>query len=81
MSAMPIALLVTTAATGAVGVAVLCTLVKLRRQVNALHVQLAENHAARRLLDKLCPHPEARTRHGETHVIARLDTPAERADA
>lgn len=50
MSAMPIALLVTTAATGAVGVAVLCTLVKLRRQVNALHVQLAENHAATRAL-------------------------------
>ncbi|NKQ27703.1 hypothetical protein HF200_25660 [Streptomyces galbus] len=46
MSAMPIALLVTTAATGAVGVAVLRTLLKLRRQVAALHVQLAENHAA-----------------------------------
>ncbi|WP_210719870.1 hypothetical protein [Streptomyces galbus] len=43
---MPIALLVTTAATGAVGVAVLRTLLKLRRQVAALHVQLAENHAA-----------------------------------
>ncbi len=46
MSAMPIALLVTTAATGAVGVAVLSTLVKLRRQVTGLHTQLAENHAA-----------------------------------
>lgn len=46
MSAMPIALLVTTAATGAVGVAVLRTLLKLRRQVAALHAQLAENHAA-----------------------------------
>lgn len=46
MSAMPIALLVTTAATGAVGVAVLRTLVLLRRQVAALHTQLAENHAA-----------------------------------
>ncbi|MFJ9742703.1 hypothetical protein [Streptomyces sp. NPDC101166] len=45
---MPIALLVTTAATGAVGVAVLRTLLQLRRQVAALHVQLAENgrHAA-----------------------------------
>ncbi|MFI7501138.1 hypothetical protein ACIBVL_22055 [Streptomyces sp. NPDC049687] len=48
MSAMPIALLVTTAATGAVGVAVLRTLVQLRRQVAALHTQLAENHAAER---------------------------------
>ncbi|WP_367322618.1 hypothetical protein [Streptomyces sp. HUAS ZL42] len=46
MSAMPIALLVTTAATGAVGVAVLRTLVLLRRQVAALHKQLAENQAA-----------------------------------
>ncbi|MFI5795133.1 hypothetical protein [Streptomyces sp. NPDC051677] len=46
MSAMPIALLVTTAATGAVGVAVLRTLLQLRRQVAALHTQLAENHAA-----------------------------------
>ncbi|MBN0046003.1 hypothetical protein JS756_18205 [Streptomyces actuosus] len=43
MSAMPIALLVTTAATGAVGVAVLRTLMLLRRQVAALHVQIAEN--------------------------------------
>lgn len=43
MSALPIALLVTTAATGAVGVAVLRTLLQLRRQVAALHVQLAEN--------------------------------------
>jgi hypothetical protein len=43
---MPIALLVTTAATGAVGVAVLRTLVLLRRQVAALHTRLAENHAA-----------------------------------
>ena len=43
MSAMPIALLVTTAATGAVGVAVLRTLLQLRRQVAALHTLLAEN--------------------------------------
>jgi hypothetical protein len=43
---MPIALLVTTAATGAVGVAVLRTLVQLRRQVAALHTQLARHHTA-----------------------------------
>ncbi|MEU5594673.1 hypothetical protein [Streptomyces sp. NPDC020298] len=42
MSAMPIALLVTTAATGAVGVAVLRTLLGLRRQLAALRTQLAE---------------------------------------
>ncbi|MHC5903467.1 hypothetical protein ACVNF4_06070 [Streptomyces sp. S6] len=46
MSALPIALLVTTAATGAVGVAVLRTLLALRRQVKALSAQLAENHTA-----------------------------------
>ncbi|GCB48705.1 hypothetical protein [Streptomyces sp. NL15-2K] len=46
MSAMPIALLVTTAATGAVGVAVLRTLMVLRRQVAALHAELAQNNAA-----------------------------------
>ncbi|MDX3529593.1 hypothetical protein P1P75_25065 [Streptomyces sp. ID05-39B] len=46
MSAMPIALLVTTAATGAVGVAVLRTLLQLRRQVAALHTQLAETAGA-----------------------------------
>ncbi|MEV7071145.1 hypothetical protein ACIQJT_36120 [Streptomyces sp. NPDC091972] len=40
---MPIALLVTTAATGAVGVAVLRTLLVLRRQVAALHTELARN--------------------------------------
>ncbi|MEU6354469.1 hypothetical protein ABZ896_34960 [Streptomyces sp. NPDC047072] len=45
MSAMPIALLVTTAATGAVGVALLRTLLVLRRQVVALQAQLAENDA------------------------------------
>ncbi|MFF7446183.1 MULTISPECIES: hypothetical protein [unclassified Streptomyces] len=43
---MPIALLVTTAATGAVAVAVLRTLVQLRRQVAALHSELAETNAA-----------------------------------
>ncbi|MCX4762659.1 hypothetical protein OG562_17070 [Streptomyces sp. NBC_01275] len=43
---MPIALLVTTAATGAVGVAVLRTLLQLRKQVAALHVQLAETAAS-----------------------------------
>ncbi len=46
MSAMPIALLLTTAATGAVGVAVLRTLMVLRRQVAALHTELAEQNAA-----------------------------------
>jgi hypothetical protein len=47
---MPIALLVTTAATGAVGVAVLRTLVQLRRQVTALHAELAEGRAAHGLV-------------------------------
>ncbi|MBC9730174.1 hypothetical protein [Streptomyces sp. TRM68367] len=46
MSAMPIALLITTAATGAVGVAVLRSIMVLRRQVAALHTELAENRAA-----------------------------------
>ncbi|MEU0003176.1 hypothetical protein ABZ079_02400 [Streptomyces sp. NPDC006314] len=46
MSAMPIALLLTTAATGAVGVAVLRTVLKLRRQIAELHTQLAESDAA-----------------------------------
>ncbi|MFJ9628874.1 hypothetical protein ACIQPR_03835 [Streptomyces sp. NPDC091280] len=43
---MPIALLLTTAATGAVGVAVLRTLLVLRRQVADLHTELAEGRAA-----------------------------------
>jgi hypothetical protein len=47
---MPIALLVTTAATGAVGVAVLRTLVGLRRQVAALRTELAEGRASVRAL-------------------------------
>ncbi|WP_409474936.1 hypothetical protein [Streptomyces sp. HC307] len=47
---MPIALLVTTAATGAVGVAVLRTLLQLRRQVANLHAELAEGRAAVRTL-------------------------------
>ncbi|MBZ6107509.1 hypothetical protein [Streptomyces olivaceus] len=46
MSAMPIALLLTTAATGAVGVAVLRSVLVLRRQVTALHAELAESRAA-----------------------------------
>lgn len=46
MSAMPIALLLTTAATAAVGVAVLRTLQSLRRQIAALHTELSENRAA-----------------------------------
>ena len=45
MSAMPIALLLTTAATAAVGVAVLRTLQGLRRQVAALHTELAASRA------------------------------------
>ncbi|MGW0757476.1 hypothetical protein ACWD1Y_13455 [Streptomyces sp. NPDC002814] len=45
---MPIALLLTTAATGAVGVAVLRTLVVLRRQVAALHTELAESRTTTR---------------------------------
>lgn len=46
MSAMPIALLITTAATGAVGVAVLRSIMVLRRQVAALHNELARTRAA-----------------------------------
>lgn len=46
MSAMPIALLLTTAATGAVGVAVLRTVLKLRRQLTELQRQLADDQAA-----------------------------------
>ncbi|WP_369178458.1 hypothetical protein [Streptomyces mutabilis] len=46
MSAMPIALLLTTAATGAVGVAVLRSILVLRRQVTALRTELAESRAA-----------------------------------
>ncbi|MEU3732582.1 MULTISPECIES: hypothetical protein [unclassified Streptomyces] len=46
MSAMPIALLLTTAATGAVGVAVLRSILVLRRQVAALRAELAESRAA-----------------------------------
>ncbi|AVH58291.1 MULTISPECIES: hypothetical protein [Streptomyces] len=42
---MPIALLLTTAATAAVGVAVLHSLRGLRRQVAALHTELAESRA------------------------------------
>ncbi|GAA2444765.1 hypothetical protein [Streptomyces glaucus] len=46
MNALPIALLVITAATGAVGVAVLRTLVVLRRQIAALSAELAESRTA-----------------------------------
>ncbi|MFG2682526.1 hypothetical protein [Streptomyces sp. NPDC048392] len=45
MSAMPIALLLTTAATGAVGVAVLRSILVLRGQVTALRAELAESRA------------------------------------
>ncbi|GAA2590310.1 MULTISPECIES: hypothetical protein [Streptomyces] len=46
MSAMPIALLLTTAATGAVGVAVLRSILVLRRQVTSLRAELAESRAS-----------------------------------
>ncbi len=46
MSAMPIALLLTTSATAGVGVAVLCGVRALRRQVAALHTELVESRAA-----------------------------------
>ena len=59
MSAMPITLLVITAATGAVGVAVLRTLMVLRREVAALHTQLAEHRSARGLVPAARPSSEA----------------------
>ncbi|WEO97005.1 hypothetical protein A6P39_024905 [Streptomyces sp. FXJ1.172] len=61
MSAMPIALLLTTAATGAVGVAVLRTVLKLRRQLGELQRQLGENQAAtaRALLPGARSHADA----------------------
>nr|WP_202431733.1 hypothetical protein [Streptomyces sp. SID7804] len=46
---MPIALLITTAATGAVGVAVLRSIVVLRRQVAALHTELSGSRATARV--------------------------------
>src|SRR4051812_25341414 len=70
---MPIALLLTTAATGAVGVAVLRTVMVLRRQVAALHTQLAENQAAamRALL------PAARAAHADEIRMAVAEALAE----
>jgi len=59
VSAMPITLLVITAATGAVGVAVLRTLMVLRREVAALHIQLAEHRTARGLVPAARPSSEA----------------------
>ncbi|MEV5874507.1 hypothetical protein AB0L75_09815 [Streptomyces sp. NPDC052101] len=61
MSAMPIALLLTTVATGAVGVAVLRTVVKLRRQLTELQSRLAENQSAamRALLPNARSHADA----------------------
>nr|BFD84411.1 hypothetical protein StreXyl84_38120 [Streptomyces sp. Xyl84] len=78
MSAMPIALLVTTAATGAVGVAVLRTLFALRRQVTALQDQLAENHAvtARALLPAARGHAD--TEQIRTAVVQALAEERER---
>ncbi|TWV36435.1 hypothetical protein FRZ03_25590 [Streptomyces misionensis] len=64
MSAMPIALLLTTAATGAVGVAVLRTVLKLRRQLTQLQAQLAENQSA--AVHALLPHARA---HADTDRI------------
>jgi hypothetical protein len=61
VSAMPIALLLTTAATGAVGVAVLRTVLKLRRQLGELQSQLAEDQSAamRALLPNARSHADA----------------------
>ncbi|OIK07331.1 hypothetical protein [Streptomyces monashensis] len=61
MSAMPIALLLTTVATGAVGVAVLRTVLQLRRQLTALQQRLAEDRAAatRALLPSARTHADA----------------------
>ncbi|QLJ00027.1 MULTISPECIES: hypothetical protein [Streptomyces] len=64
MSAMPIALLLTTAATGAVGVAVLRTVLKLRRQLTQLQAQLAENQSA--AMHALLPHARS---HADTDRI------------
>lgn len=47
MSAMPIALLLTTTAAAGVGVAVLCSVRSLRREVAALHTELVESRTAR----------------------------------
>ncbi|MEV0693541.1 hypothetical protein [Streptomyces sp. NPDC050388] len=73
MSAMPIALLVTTAATGAVGVAVLRSILVLRRQVAALHTELARNNTAalRALL------PTARAAHADEIRAAVAEALAE----
>lgn len=68
MSAMPIALLLTTAATGAVGVAVLRTVLKLRRQLTELQAQLAENQAAGRG----APLPAARASAGADEIRAAV---------
>ncbi|MEV6115802.1 hypothetical protein AB0L59_25660 [Streptomyces sp. NPDC052109] len=59
MSTMPFALLLTTAATGAVGVAVLRTVLKLRRQLAELQTQLAENRSA--ALGALLPNARSST--------------------
>ncbi|WAX79664.1 hypothetical protein [Streptomyces sp. KMM 9044] len=73
MSAMPIALLVTTAATGAVGVAVLRSILVLRRQVAALHAELVKDRAAatRALL------PAARSAHADEIRAAVAEALAE----
>ncbi|MFE3633034.1 hypothetical protein [Streptomyces cellostaticus] len=73
MSAMPFALLLTTAATGAVGVAVLRTVLKLRRQLTRLQEQLAENQASARR----APLPAARTADAEEIRAAVAEALAE----
>ncbi|MEU6670158.1 hypothetical protein [Streptomyces sp. NPDC046727] len=60
---MPIALLLTTAATGAVGVAVLRTVLKLRRQLTELQRRLAEDQAA--ATRALLPHARTTADAGE----------------
>ncbi|MGW5368514.1 hypothetical protein ACWER6_07360 [Streptomyces sp. NPDC004009] len=65
---MPIALLLTTAATGAVGVAVLRTVLKLRRQLTELQAQIAENQAAGRG----APLPGARASAGADEIRAAV---------
>lgn len=73
MSAMPIALLVTTAATGAVGVAVLRSILVLRRQVAALHADLLKDRGTvtRALL------PAARSAHADELRTAVTEALAE----
>lgn len=70
MSAMPIALLLTTAAAAAVGVAVLRALRTLRRQVAALHTELAESR--REAASERALIPAARTAAGTEEIRAAV---------